>query len=51
MAWPHKGATQQLPLARKLVKVIGPPLHHFAAFGQVLGMIVSGSDAVAFTVS
>ena len=33
-----------------LVEIIGPPLHHLPAFRQVLGMIVSGPDAVPFAV-
>ena len=42
---------QQLFLCRDLIKVIGPPLHHFPAFRQVLCVIVGCPDAVPFAVS
>src|SRR5437867_4185624 len=41
---------RRLVLCRRFLQVVGPPLHHFSALRQVLGVVVSSSDAVAFTV-
>ena len=35
----------------EFIEMIRPPLHHLAAFGQVLGVVVGGADAVGFGVS
>ena len=36
-------------LCRNLIKIVGPPLHHFPAFRQVLRMVVSSAHIVPFT--
>jgi hypothetical protein len=38
--------SQPLFLFGYLIQVIGPPLHHFPAFREVLGMIVNSSHGV-----